>query len=75
MLLTEPYRQEFEEGLGRYVSTGESPLINRRVLSLAIHQGGQKVPIEVCVTATRTANETSFCVMMFDSAPPIKSKE
>jgi PAS domain S-box-containing protein len=68
LILTQPYQQEFEDRLARYLSSDDRPVFNQNTSSHAVQKGGRQLPAEFSVTAVRTANETSFCVFIREVA-------
>lgn len=70
LLLGPEQRPAFEEKLSRYLSSGESSIINDRAESVAVHQSGRQLRIGYYITAIHTANETAFCVFIREAGSP-----
>jgi len=64
LILSPERRAEFDDGIARYLSSGESPIVNARGTFSGTHRSGQPIAIELHVLALRTANETTFCAFI-----------
>jgi PAS domain S-box-containing protein len=49
LFIPERYRDAHEKGLKHFLSTGEGPLLNRRVEITALHRSGTEFPVEVSI--------------------------
>jgi PAS domain S-box-containing protein len=67
-ILPAPPRGEHELGLAlaRYLETGESELLNRRLETLAVDRRGREFPIELSIAALRIDNVVSFSAFIRD---------
>ena len=70
LVLAAEHRQAFDDGLTRYLSTGDGAVVNGRTESTAAHLDGHKIPIALYVTAIHTANETAFCAFIREAGAP-----
>lgn len=52
------YREAHERGLKHFLSTGEGPIINRRIEVTAVHHNGREFPVELAVFIVDSANPT-----------------
>jgi PAS domain S-box-containing protein len=53
VLLPERYRADHIAGLHRYLTTGEGPILGRRVEVEALHRSGREIPVELAVVVHR----------------------
>jgi PAS domain S-box-containing protein len=49
LFIPERYRDAHEKGLKHFLSTGEGPLLNRRIEITAVHRDGPEFPVEVSI--------------------------
>jgi PAS domain S-box-containing protein len=54
------YRERHSEGLRRYLATGESSILGRRIELSALHQDGHEFPVELAVTSMRRGGDLTF---------------
>lgn len=65
--LRDPHRR----GLARFLATGEGPVVGRRIEATARHADGRPLPIELAITAVRTAGKPpSFTAFVRDISGP-----
>lgn len=60
------YRAAHERGLAHYMSTGEGPILNRRIEITALHRDGREMPVELTVAPARLAQHTIFSAFIRD---------
>jgi PAS domain S-box-containing protein len=60
------YREAHEQGLRRFLETGEGPALNRRIEITALRRDGVELPVELAVTTVRTGDALSFCAFIRD---------
>ncbi|HWL63245.1 MAG TPA: PAS domain S-box protein [Steroidobacteraceae bacterium] len=53
-------------GMKRYLETGLSRMLNRRVELTALDRSGREFPIEIAITPLRTSTGVSFCAFVRD---------
>lgn len=66
LLVPEALRPEHEAGLRRYLETGESRILDRRVRTWAARADGSEVPVELTVTALRVEGRPVFTAFVRD---------
>jgi PAS domain S-box-containing protein len=49
LFIPERYRDAHEKGMKHFLSTGEGPLLNRRIEITALHRDGTEFPVEVSI--------------------------
>ena len=54
------YREAHEEGVKRYLATGEERVLNRRIEISALHRDGTEMAVELSVTASEQFGEKLF---------------
>ena len=60
LIIPEPQRAQHAEGLERFLTTGEGPLLDRRVEMSALRADGTEFPIEMTVSALNDGGEWTF---------------
>jgi PAS domain S-box-containing protein len=60
------YRQAHLDGLGRFLTTGEGPILNRRIEVTGRHRDGHEIPLELTVTPVRVENAWLFSAFVRD---------
>ena len=60
MLIPMRYRSDHEEGLRRFLTSGEGPLLNRRVEITAVRRDGSEFPVEVSIAPYRIGGTWAF---------------
>jgi diguanylate cyclase (GGDEF)-like protein/PAS domain S-box-containing protein len=59
-------RDAYGEGVSRFLRTGESALVSRRLELQALHRDGHEFPVEVTISALRTAAGYRFDAFLHD---------
>jgi PAS domain S-box-containing protein len=67
LIIPEPQRAAHREGLRRYLRSGASPLLNRRVELRGMRRDQEEFPIELTVTAIHTVEGISFSAFVRDT--------
>jgi PAS domain S-box-containing protein len=60
------YREAHWRGLAKFLKTGKSPILNRRIELMAAHRDGHEFPIEMTVTPVRVRGGFAFNAFMHD---------
>jgi PAS domain S-box-containing protein len=60
------YHQGHLEGLGHFLTTGEGPILNRRIEVTGRHRDGHEIPLELTVTPVRVENAWLFSAFVRD---------
>ena len=60
------YRQAHESGFTRYLKTGDSRVLGRRIEIEALRKDGVHIPIELSITMVRVKGRISFCAFIRD---------
>lgn len=60
LMIPEKYRDAHEQGLERYLATGEERVLSRRIEISALHRDGGEVPVELSITASEQFGEQLF---------------
>jgi PAS domain S-box-containing protein len=59
-------RDAHRRGLSRYLATGETAVIGQRIELTAVRKDGREFPVELAITADRTADSVSFNAFIRD---------
>jgi diguanylate cyclase (GGDEF)-like protein/PAS domain S-box-containing protein len=65
-IIPEPHRARHLEGLRRYVETGDSKILNRRIDVTALRRDGSEFPVELSITALKRADGLRFNAFVHD---------
>ena len=66
LIVAPQYRAAHEAGLSHYLSSGEGPVLNRRIEVTAIRRDGREFPIELSVTASDQFGDPLFVGFLRD---------
>jgi PAS domain S-box-containing protein len=66
LIVAPQYRAAHEAGLSNYLSTGEGPVLNRRIEVTAIRRDGREFPVELSVTASDQFGDPLFVGFLRD---------
>lgn len=66
MIVPDRYRIAHDEGLRRYLDTGEGPVLDRRIEITAINRSGREFPVELTITVTDYSGEQVFLGFLRD---------
>ena len=66
LLIPARYREKHLRGLRKFLETGEGPMLNRRIEVPAVRRDGSELPVELTVTAIKTADGYSFYSFLRD---------
>jgi PAS domain S-box-containing protein len=65
-LIPENLRSAHREGIERFLTTGEGPILDRRIELEAVRRDGQEFPIELMVSAVEAGGSTTFIAFVHD---------
>src|SRR6185295_15643576 len=60
------YVESHKQGMAKFLSTGEGPVLNRRVELTALHRSGRQFPIEITIWPLRVGKEYRFIAFIRD---------
>ena len=66
MIIPARFQQAHEQGLKRFLETGEGPLLNRRIELSARHRDGHEFPIELSISPSAIGPTYSFSAFLRD---------
>jgi len=59
-------RESHREGLGRFLETGQGPMLSTRLELNALHRDGREFPVELTVWAVGTGETATFSALVHD---------
>ena len=65
-IIPERYRAAHEQGLQRFLASGEGPALNRRLELSALHRDGHEFPIELSISPARVGPVVTFSAFIRD---------
>lgn len=66
LIIPPDYRDAHEQGLARYLATGEGPVLNRHIEIAACHRDGREIPVELSIAPTDQFGEEVFLGFLRD---------
>ena len=66
LLIPERYRERHQNGLARYMQSGESKILSRRVEITALRRDGTEFPVELTITPIREYDHIIFTAFIRD---------
>lgn len=60
LIVPERYRPDHQAGLERYLAGGDARVLNRLIEITALHRDGREFPVELSITAIRSAGAVTF---------------
>jgi PAS domain S-box-containing protein len=74
-VIPERYREAHRRGLDRFLTTGEGPILDRRIELEALHREGHEFPIELIVSAVQAGGSTTFIAFVHDISERREAEE
>lgn len=75
LIIPERYRARHEQGLRRFLETGEGPLLDRRIEISAVHRSGHEFPVEMTISALERDGRTTFNAFIRDISDRYRAQE
>ena len=66
LILPERYRPMYEDGLRRYLESGDAAILDKRIEMVGRDRGGREFPIELTITAVRVPGGHRFHAFMHE---------
>ena len=66
LVIPERYREAHRRGLLRFLSTGEGPILDKRLELSALHRDGHEFPVELSITPVKVGGTVSFSAFLRD---------
>ena len=74
LIVPASFRQAHHDGLERFLSTADGPVLGRRVELSAMHRDGSEFPVELTVWATGTHEQATFNAFIQDISERVESQ-
>jgi PAS domain S-box-containing protein len=65
-IIPSAYRAQHEEGLARFLASGEGPVLNQRIEISALHRDGHEFPVELAIWPVKLQGAWSFNAFVHD---------
>jgi PAS domain S-box-containing protein len=75
MIMPERYREAHHRGLDRFRTTGEGPILGRRIEIAALRRNGTEFPIELTISALKDSGELAFNAFIADISDRRRAEE
>ncbi len=69
------FREKYRQGLQRFLHTGKLEILNSRVELIGLHRDGHEFPIELSITAIKTAGQHKFNCFIRDITQKKQSED
>jgi len=66
LIIPQQFREAHVRGLSRYLSTGEGPILNRRIEVTALRRSGEEFPVELSIAPILDQRVPMFCGFIHD---------
>jgi diguanylate cyclase (GGDEF)-like protein/PAS domain S-box-containing protein len=66
LIVPEPLREPYRQGLARYLQTGEGPILGKRIEMPALRADGEEFPVEVAIVANQLRGSVCFTATIRD---------
>ncbi|MGI8945711.1 MAG: PAS domain-containing protein, partial [Thermoleophilaceae bacterium] len=66
LVIPEGHREAHRRGIAHFLTSGEGPVLGKRLELTALHRDGREFPIELTISALRTQNGYSFNAFLRD---------
>ncbi|HEV2131488.1 MAG TPA: PAS domain S-box protein, partial [Longimicrobiaceae bacterium] len=66
LIIPPHYREAHQQGLARFLATGDGPVLGRRIEVTALHRDGNELPIEMTISAIRQGESYLFSAFLHD---------
>ena len=73
-IIPERYRERHEQGLKKFLATGEGPVLNRRIEISALHRDGRELPVELTISPARVGEHWTFSAFIRDCTDQKKAE-
>jgi len=74
-IIPHQHRQGHNNGMSHYKSTGEGPVLNKRIEITAIHHDGHEFPIELAITPHQSGGKEMFSAFIRDISKRKQTEE
>jgi PAS domain S-box-containing protein len=75
LIIPEAYRDRHQDGLRRFVETGEGPLLDKRIEITALHRNGREFPVELTISALAENGTWTFHAFVHDISDRYRASE
>ncbi len=66
LIIPQSFREKHKEGFRRFLQTGDSRILNKRIELTAVHRDGNEFPVELTVSAIKWADTYLFSAFVRD---------
>ena len=75
LIIPQTYRNAHRRGLEHYLTTGEGPVLNRRIEITGLHRDGHLFPVELTIASIPSAGKSTFSAFVRDITERKRSEE
>jgi PAS domain S-box-containing protein len=75
LIIPAPYRERHQQGLRRFLETGEAPLLDKRIEITALHRNGHEFPVELTISALEQNGSWTFHAFVHDISDRYRASE
>ena len=74
-IIPQQYREAHNRGLKKFLSTGEGPVLNKRIEITALSRDGREFPVELAISPAKLGDEWTFSAFIRDLTEQKKAQE
>ena len=74
-IIPERYRARHDQGLKKFLETGEGPVLNKRIEITALHRDGHELPVELAISPAKVGEHWTFSAFIRDLTERKKAEE
>jgi PAS domain S-box-containing protein len=74
-IIPERYREAHRRGLGRFLTTGDGPVLNKRIEITALRRDGSEFPVELSIAPAKRAGTLFFSAFIRDITERKRAEE
>ena len=75
LIIPTQYRKSHDEGMERFLATGEGPVLNSRIEITALDKSGREFPIELSISSIKIKGQYTFSAFMRDITDRKRAEE
>src|SRR5213595_1894569 len=75
LIISEPLRDHHRAGLRRFLETGKSQVLGKRLEVNAVRADGTQIPVELAITVVRVDDEPIFTAYLLDITDRTRGEE
>jgi two-component system, sensor histidine kinase and response regulator len=75
VIIPSQFRESYQQGLRKYLESGESCVLHQRIEVSALHRQGHEFPVELAIAPIRSGESVGFCAFIRDITVRLQAAE